>query len=118
MSGRPTTLAGIVFLVSLFFSFVPSASAANWTVRAQPARLVNGGPVLFQAKPPARLESLHGNWLGHDIPFSFDAKSKTWYALAGVSLETAPGTYALGLTGATIASKIPSKKITFSRKFA
>jgi murein DD-endopeptidase MepM/ murein hydrolase activator NlpD len=101
----------------LFLS-VPAASAANWTVRGQPTRLVNGGPVLFQVKPPSRLESLNGTWLGHDVSFSFDTKGKTWYALAGVSLETAPGSYALDLTGATIAGKIPSKKISFSRKFA
>ena len=87
-------------------------------MRAQPARLVTGGPVLFQVKPLARLESLSGTWLGHDVSFSFDAKSKTWFALAGVSLEGAPGTYSLELTGETEAGKSPSKKISFSRKFA
>jgi len=69
-------------------------------------------------KPPARLESLHGTWLGHDIPFSFDAKSRLWYALAGVSLETAPGTYAIELTGETVAGKSAGTKLSFSRKFA
>jgi len=83
----------------------------------EPARLVNGGPVLFQIKPPQRLDSLHGTWLGHDILFSFDAASKTWFALAGASLETAPGTYALDLTGETKAAKASSTKISFSRKF-
>jgi murein DD-endopeptidase MepM/ murein hydrolase activator NlpD len=87
-------------------------------VRAQPARLVNGGAVLFQVKPPQRLESLNGNWLGHEVSFSFDAKSKTWFALAGVSLETAPGTYAIELNGEIVARKLPSEKISFTRKFA
>ena len=87
-------------------------------MRAQPARLVNGAPVLFQVKPPARLESLNGTWLGHELSFSFDAASKTWFALAGVSLETAPGTYTLELAGETQAGKVPSNKISFSRKFA
>ncbi len=50
--------------------------------------------------------------------FSFDAKSKTWFTLAGVSLETAPGTYSLELTGETEAGKVPGEKISFSRKFA
>jgi murein DD-endopeptidase MepM/ murein hydrolase activator NlpD len=99
-------------------SFSLPASAVNWTVRTQPTRLVNGGLVLFQVKPPARLESLSGTWLGHEVSFSFDAKSKTWFALAGVSLETAPGTYTLELTGETKAGKAPSKKISFTRKFA
>jgi murein DD-endopeptidase MepM/ murein hydrolase activator NlpD len=109
------TLA-LVFLLWLFSS-TPLASAASWTVRAQPARLVNGGPVLFQVKPPLRLQSLSGTWLGHDISFSFDATSKTWFALAGVSLETAPGTYAIEMTGETPAGKMPGGKISFTRKF-
>lgn len=64
------------------------------------------------------MESLSGTWLGHEVPFSFDATSKTWYALAGVSLETAPGTYALELTRETVAGKTPSGKLSFTRKFA
>ena len=106
-----------VFILVWTFLPVPPASAANSNVRAQPARLVNGGPVLFQVNSPARLESLSGTWLGHDVSFSFDAKSKTWYALAGVSLETAPGAYSLELTGETEAGKDVSKKITFTRTF-
>jgi murein DD-endopeptidase MepM/ murein hydrolase activator NlpD len=100
------------------FSSAPPAGAANWSIHTQPTRLVNGGPVLFQVQPPARLESLHGTWLGHEVSFSFDAASKTWFALAGVSLETAPGTYSLELTGETEAGQALSKKLSFSREFA
>jgi len=85
-------------------------------VRSQPAKLVNGGPALFQVKPTARLQSLTGTWLGHDVSFSFDATTRTWYALAGVSLETALGTYPLELSGETTAGKIPGQKISFTRK--
>jgi hypothetical protein len=107
----------ITFLLWTLFLSVPPASAANWTAHAQPTRLVTGGPVLFQVRPPMRLESLSGTWLGHDVSFSFDAKSKTWYALAGVSLETVPGPYSLELTGDTETAKAPGRKISFSRKF-
>jgi murein DD-endopeptidase MepM/ murein hydrolase activator NlpD len=107
----------VFVLVWTFLTAVPPAQAASWIVRAQPTRLVNGGPVLFEVKPPARLESLRGTWLGHDVSFSFDAKSKTWYALAGVSFETAPGAYSLELSGEPAAGKAPGTKITFSRKF-
>jgi murein DD-endopeptidase MepM/ murein hydrolase activator NlpD len=109
-------IAPLLFICSLFISLLP-ASASTWTVQAQPARLVNGGPVLFQVKPPARLDSLKGTWLGHDVSFSFDAKSKTWYALAGVSFETAPGTYAIELTGEPGGGPASGKKISFSRSF-
>ncbi|MGO8796922.1 MAG: M23 family metallopeptidase [Candidatus Sulfotelmatobacter sp.] len=79
---------------------------------------MNGGPVLFQVKPPEKLKSLHGSWLGHEVPFSFDAKSKTWFALAGVSIETAPGSYALELTGETANGKTPGNKISFSHQLS
>ncbi len=118
MRGRLIIPAGLFFLVCWFSLSVPPASAANWTVHAQPVRLINGGPVLFQVKPPTRLESLHGTWLGHELSFSFDATSRTWYALAGVSLETAPGTYSLELSGKTPTGKAPDNKIAFTRKFA
>jgi murein DD-endopeptidase MepM/ murein hydrolase activator NlpD len=110
-------IALLIVPVGAFFSSVPASSAAIWTAHAQPTRLVNGAPVLFQVKPPQRLDSLIGTWLGHEVSFSFDAASKTWFALAGVSLETAPGTYALDLTGETQAGKTPSNKISFTRKF-
>lgn len=112
----PFTFA-LILLVCSFLGLVSWASAANWNVHAQPAGLVNGGPVLFQVKSPVPLESLNGAWLGHEVAFSFDAASKTWFALAGVSLETAPGTYVLELNGETRAGKRFSTKISFSRKF-
>jgi len=106
-----------LFIAWTFFSAVSPASATDWTVRAQPKRLVNGGPVLFQVKPPQKLESLNGTWLGHEVTFSFDTTSKTWFALAGVNLETGPGTYALELAGETKAGKSSSTKLSFSHKF-
>jgi len=109
--------ARIAIVLAWSWFAVPIAHAANWTVHAQPTRLVNGGPVLFQVMPPARLESLSGAWIGHEVSFSYDAKSKTWFALAGVSIETTPGTYILELTGETAAGKVPGKKVSFSSKF-
>ncbi len=96
----------------------PAASAANWSVHAQPETLVNGGPVLFQIKPPQGLKSLTGTWLGHEISFSYDSGSKNWFALAGVGLETSPGSYSIELTGETNADKSESARISFSRKFS
>ncbi len=89
--------------------------AATWTVRAEPASLVNGAPVLFQVKPPAKLKSLSGKWLGHQLDFSYDAATKTWFALAGVSFETAPGKYPIELSGEGAA---PGTPLTFTRAVA
>jgi murein DD-endopeptidase MepM/ murein hydrolase activator NlpD len=91
----------------------PPAVAATWSMRAVPATLVNGGPVLFRVKTTARIESLSGKWLGHDVPFSFDRTSKTWFALAGVGFETLPGRYALELSG----QRKAGDPVTFTQKF-
>jgi murein DD-endopeptidase MepM/ murein hydrolase activator NlpD len=113
---RPIPLTFALVLIGCSFFTVPLAVAANWSVHAQPTRLVNGGPVLFQVKSPAPLESLNGTWLGHEVAFSFDAASKTWFALAGVSLETDPGTYVLELNGVTRAGNGSGAEILFSRR--
>ena len=100
---------------------LPLTFAAGWTVKVQPVRLVNGAPVLFQVKAPARLQSLRGTWLGHEISFSLVAASKTWVGLGGVSLETSSGIYPLELSGETSAGKSAAKaaarQISFTRKF-
>jgi len=99
----------------MFLCAVLPASAAPWSVSAKPTRLVNGAPVLFQVKPPAKLESLSGTWLGHQLTFSFDASTKTWFTLAGINLDTTPGAYPLELAAAPAAGKT---RLTFARKFA
>jgi murein DD-endopeptidase MepM/ murein hydrolase activator NlpD len=90
------------------------ASAATWNVRAQPNRLVNGAPVLFQVKPPAKLESLSGTWLGHHLTFSYNSSTKTWFTLAGVTFETTPGKYVLELSAERTVTKT---QLTFAHTF-
>src|SRR5262249_23020311 len=78
---------------------IPAAPSQTWSVRWQPAELVNGSPVFFQVKAPARLKSLSGKWLEHNIVFNLDPKTKTWNALAGIGFDTKPGSYPLTLNG-------------------
>jgi murein DD-endopeptidase MepM/ murein hydrolase activator NlpD len=91
-----------------------STAPKSWSVRWQPVRLVNGGPVVFRVNPPARLESLSGKWLDHEVFFNFDPGSKLWYGIAGISLETGPGTYPLLLKGTTSSET----EISFERRIA
>ena len=109
---RAYSLLGIA--ICMLFTAALPVSAATWTIHSQPTRLINGTPLLFQIKPPAKLDSLTGTWLGHHLVFSYDAATKTWFALAGVSIETSPGSYALELTG----ERAAKPDLTFSRKFA
>ncbi len=98
-----STLACILF----FWVAIATASAARWAIEARPPRLLNGAPVLFQVHAPAKLDSLSGTWLGHQLTFSYNASTKAWFALAGVSFETNPGKYTLEMTGEMAASKAP-----------
>jgi murein DD-endopeptidase MepM/ murein hydrolase activator NlpD len=92
---------------------LPSYSQ-TWTVHSQPIRLLNGAPVLFQVKPPAKLNSLNGTWLNHKFTFSYNKSTKIWFALAGVNFDTKPGVYTLELTAETSATNAP---LEFSRTF-
>ena len=119
---RPRSLRA-PFVGSLVIGMVLGSAGltfgAGWTVKVQPVRLVNGAPVLFQVKTPARLQSLRGTWLGHEISFSLVAGSKTWVGFGGVSLETSPGVYPLELSGETAAAKsaeATARQISFTRK--
>lgn len=91
-SGVATLLAG----TSLF-----AAPASKWTVSRQPLRVVNGSPIIFRVSTPKPVRSLSGTWLGHDLAFGFDPQHKIWFALAGASLETKPGSYPLEIQGET-----------------
>jgi len=114
-------LLAVVFLAGFSSAADQTASPArrstalkSWSVRWQPARLVNGAPVVFRVTPPARLESLSGKWLEHDVFFNFDPSRKIWYGIAGISLETPSGIYTLELNGTTK----QDKEISFQRKMA
>ena len=99
-------------------SSVAANPPAHWTVGIQPARLVNGSPVLFRVTLPKPGRTLSGKWLDHDLSFDFDTTSKTWFALAGVSQETKPGSYPLELHAETRAGDAISfeKKISVARQ--
>jgi murein DD-endopeptidase MepM/ murein hydrolase activator NlpD len=126
-----TSLCAVQFAAELAVPTEPKIKTKRWSISWQPARLVNGSPVIFRVASPAGVNSLSGSWLGHDVFFSLDAKSKTWYGIAAVSLETAAGSYPLLLNGTTAggkeisferkvsirAAKYPTIAVTVSRKF-
>jgi len=94
-------------------STTSKSNAKGWAVQWQPSKLVNGSPVVFEVAPPTRLTTLSAKWLEHDVSFVFDAVTRNWYGIAGVSLETHPGAYALELKGTTSRGS----DISFVRKF-
>ena len=80
----------------LFFTF---AAAGAQKITWSPSQLESGSPVLFRIDLDQAGGEWHGTWLNHPIVFAKTANGKTWYALAGIDVELAPGTYPLDLTG-------------------
>ena len=90
-------------IVLLGLAAGPSAYALPpvppWSAQWEPARVVNGSPVLFHVTTPARIKEMTGSFLGQELIFRFGAGCKCWYAIAGVSLNTKPGRYTLHVEG-------------------
>jgi len=109
-------VALVVFMLLSLSANLSAATAAHWIVGNQPTRLVNGTPVLFRVTTPTPVRTLSGNWLGHEIAFSFDASHKSWFALAGISLETKPGTYPIQLHAETSSGQSAGETISFEKE--
>ncbi len=90
----------------------------GWTLHTQPARIVNGSPVIFRVSTVKHLDKLEGEWLGRKFAFSFDSHTKSWFALAGASLETKAGSYPIQLHGQTAVGLAVSfeKKVSVARQ--
>ena len=87
--------------VLLLLSLSPGSAQQSTGFRAtswSPQRLESGAPVFFKVELDQPASALHGTWLKHDIEFTRAREKDSWYALAGIDVEQAPGTYALELT--------------------
>jgi len=95
-----------------------AATPAIWKVHYLPAQIVNGSPVIIRVTAPITADSMSGKWLGHELAFTFDPATGTWIAIAGASLETKAGSYALELRAETAAGQALSfeKKISVQRR--
>jgi murein DD-endopeptidase MepM/ murein hydrolase activator NlpD len=110
----PIRLAAATALAVVMPCLLVQASAATWTVKTVPAKLVNGSPVFFQVQPSGKLDSLTGTWFGHQLTFSYNKTTRSWFALGGISFETPPGKCTLELTGTRTTNGAP---VSFSHKF-
>ena len=93
-----------VTFVLLLLSLSPGRAQQSAGFRAiswSPQRLESGSPVFFKVELDHPASALHGTWLKHDIVFSRAREENSWYALAGIDVEQAPGTYTLELTATT-----------------
>jgi murein DD-endopeptidase MepM/ murein hydrolase activator NlpD len=104
-SPRQTVLQASVLQTSLLQASSlqnPASKApprAGWAAQWEPVKLVNGSPVLFRITAPSQLTEMKGNFLGQELSFRSSVTCHCWYAIAGVSLATKPGTYTLHVEG-------------------
>src|ERR1700681_2073675 len=88
----------------LILSLLAALSAQGQTKKGrspltwEPAKLVNGSPVLFRLTW-ANFSAVKGEFLGQGINFRHSGGCHCWYAFAGVGLETKPGEYTVHLSG-------------------
>jgi murein DD-endopeptidase MepM/ murein hydrolase activator NlpD len=111
-----TTFLLLALAMNVSGATASHSTTAHWTVTTQPARLVNGTPVLFRVTTRKPLRTLSASWLGHEIAFSFDEDHKSWFALAGVSLETKPGAYPIELRAETSSGSSTGPAISFEKQ--
>src|ERR1700733_2036794 len=99
---RVRILYWITFVVLLC---APAAHAQKSTgvgaISWSPLRLQSGSPVLFTIQLEQPAGGVQGTWLKHATVFNKSRNGNTWYALAGIDVEQAPGTYPLELTVTT-----------------
>jgi hypothetical protein len=66
------------------------------SVHIAPASLTNGAPCLITVTLHDKALAVTGSWQGHRVSF-FSSDHRNWFAIAGVDVEVAPGTYPLSI---------------------
>ena len=81
----------------------------------QPNELQPGSVTFFTVELNREATKVSGQFLGKDLLFFYSAKARVWYSLAGVDVETTPGTYELriraALPGGRVARTVKSVEI-------
>jgi murein DD-endopeptidase MepM/ murein hydrolase activator NlpD len=87
-----------------------AAGEQAWSAKWEPTRLVNGSPVIFRVSAPKEIKELKGNFLGQELLFRSSSACRCWYAFAGVTLSTKPGTYTLHVEGKGAGEEHPEQQ--------
>lgn len=93
---RQLSILGFILWASFSAGAAP---VTKWMAQWEPAKPVNGSPVLFRVTAPLQLEELQGSFLGQEFSFRPSQACHCWYGFAGVNLATKPGTYTLRVEG-------------------
>jgi hypothetical protein len=89
-----------VFVIAATMLFVVRSGWCNDVVARDsvvitPQALSNGTPCLFTVSLHDDASHVTAEWQGHPVAFFSGANHRTWFAVAGVDVEVAPGNYPL-----------------------
>jgi hypothetical protein len=90
----------ITFSVLAELSLFAQTESAIKNVFWQPNELQPGSVTFFTVELNRKATKVSGQFLGKDLLFFYSGKAKVWYSLAGVDVETTPGTYDLRVRAA------------------
>jgi murein DD-endopeptidase MepM/ murein hydrolase activator NlpD len=89
----------LTLTAATLLSVAPPAHCANKlddsSLLISPSPLMNGSPYLITLSLPNEALSVTGDWQTHHVLFFSNSDHRTWFALAGVDVELAPGNYPL-----------------------
>jgi hypothetical protein len=91
-------LQTFVLAAAMLFAARPAAcsdAAARDAMLLTPESLTNGAPCLITVAFHEEASAVTGQWQGHPVLFFSSSDHRTWFALAGVDVEVAPGKYPL-----------------------
>lgn len=88
-------LVPILLLVGTALITLAKEPVAFRSIVWTPHELQTGSACLFAIKVEGSPAKLSGRWMGHDVSFFPSRDRRLWYGLAGVDLESLPGTYPL-----------------------
>jgi Peptidase family M23 len=72
-----------------------SEAVGQELIRLTPESLTNGAPCLITVALHDEAIAVTGTWQGHPVGFFSGSDHRTWFAVAGVDVEVAPGSYPL-----------------------
>ena len=91
---KATLFFGLLFGVGALSGAPLRSRLVTW----QPQKLTNGSPALLQTAAPSNVQSVSAVWMGHTVTFFRPRRSRYWYALAAIPLQTPAGIYTLRMT--------------------
>lgn len=96
----------LLFGLALLFLNSAAHAQSPLVVTVEPERIFNGSPCIFRVASETKLNTVTGTWMWRRLFFNYDAKTRAWYALAGVGPESLAARYPLVIEAALASGEV------------